>query len=87
MMNCPGGGMGAWMGSWALISLALLVLLVLLIIWLIRSMSPGGRGRTDQPQSQSQSHDETLEILRRRYAAGEIDEEEYHRRRNGLRGD
>lgn len=81
MMNCPGGGMGAWMGLWALISLALLVLLILLIIWLIRGMSTGGRGRTNQPP------DDPLEILRRRYATGEIDEEEYHHRRNSLRGD
>lgn len=80
-MNCP-GGMGAWMGLWGLISLALLVLLILLIIWLSRTMFASSRSRGEQLPRPA---DDTLDILRRRYAAGEIDDEEFHRRRNNLR--
>lgn len=87
------GGMSAgvaiWMGLWGLISLAILVLLILLIIRLIHSLrAMNGRSQTQLSSSehgQLQSPDEALDVLRRRYAAGEIDEEEYQRRRDGLR--
>jgi putative membrane protein len=53
------------------------VLAVVGIIWLVR--------RTDTPRPGPVTGRETPEeLLRRRYAAGEIDEDEYERRRSGL---
>ena len=72
------GGHMAWMGvSWFL-SLAVLVLLV----WFIaRVVSPGagpgtgGVGQVESPET----------ILKRRYANGEIDREDYQRRLEDIR--
>lgn len=69
-----GGGMMMWMVLWALVGLALLALAVAGVVWLVRHSSPA-TGR--QPESAE-------EILKRRYAAGEIDEEEFERRRAGV---
>jgi putative membrane protein len=69
-----GGGMMMWMVLWALVGLALLALAVAGVVWLVRHSAPE-TGR--QPESAE-------EILKRRYAAGEIDEEEFERRRAGL---
>jgi len=68
------GGMVAGMALSGLITLALLVLIVVTIIWLIRNMTPGQR------------RDPALEELRRRYAAGDIDQEEFRTRKADLRG-
>lgn len=74
-----GLGMGLWMALWGLIALALLVVLILAIVWLLRALfRPAGHA--------GQPRDEAEDVLRRRYASGEIDEEEYQRRRDGLRG-
>ncbi|MGH3814614.1 MAG: SHOCT domain-containing protein [Pseudonocardiaceae bacterium] len=74
-----GLGMGLWMALWGLIALALLVVLILAIVWLIRALF--------RPAAHSgQRRGEADDVLRRRYAAGEIDEEEYQRRRDALRG-
>lgn len=71
------GGMGLWMLLWVLVGIAVLVLAVVGIIWLVR--------RTDSRRPDPPTHRETSqELLRRRYAAGEIDEEEYERRRSRL---
>ena len=74
-----GGGMGGMMGTgmaismllWTLVGLALLVLAVVAIVWLVRRTRPdSGTGRDDGAEG----------LLRRRYAAGEIDDDEFHRR-------
>lgn len=71
------GGHMAWMGVSWVVSLAVLVLLV----WFMaRVMMPGGGTRTgftpaDSPET----------ILKRRYAGGEIDREEYQRRLEDIR--
>lgn len=71
------GGMGLWMLLWALVGLAVLVLAVVGVVWLVR--------RTDTPRPAPAIDRETPEeLLRRRYATGEIDEDEYLRRRSGL---
>jgi putative membrane protein len=70
------GMMGGWMLLWVLIGVALLVLAVLAAIWLARRLSPGQRDETPGHQ----------ELLRRRYAAGEIDREEYLRMQRDLSG-
>ena len=66
------GGMLAWMAVSGLISLALLMLIVVTITWLIRNMSPDRR------------RDSAIEELRRRYAAGHIDQKELRNRRAAL---
>jgi putative membrane protein len=69
-------GIAFWVGLLALIFLG--------IRWLLRqdrASSQGSGGRTGTP-----SAEDPLEILRRRYAAGEIDDEEYARRRKTLTG-
>lgn len=77
-MECLGGasmaGMMGWMLTWGLVGVTLLVAIVLGTVWLVRR---GGAStdRVDSPE----------EILRRRFAAGEIDEDEYFRLQAGLR--
>lgn len=72
-----GGMMGA-MGAWALLVtatlLAILVVTVLAGVWLVRSLKQDRR--SGGPQGEGSPHD----VLRRRYAAGEIDDDEYERR-------
>ncbi len=69
------GGMMMWMLIWGLVGLAVLVLAVVGIVWLVR------RSGTTQHPPLVESPEE---ILRRRYAAGELDEDEFLRRRAGL---
>lgn len=75
MMMDHMGGMMAWMLLWGLIGLALLILIIVAIIWLIRHMRTDPATRPDPAE----------EELRRRYAAGDIDNEEYQRRKSALR--
>lgn len=71
------GGMGLWILVWAIAGLAVLLLAVAGTIWLVR--------RTETPSASGHAPVETAEeLLRRRYAAGEIDEDEYDRRRDRL---
>jgi putative membrane protein len=66
------GSMGSWMVLWPVAGIIVLVLLVRLV-----AGSTGGFSRRD---------DETPEpILKRRYAKGEIDSEEYQHRLADLR--
>ena len=71
------GGMMLGMLIWGLLGLALLALAILATIWLIRGLT----GRSE-PGSTYESPED---ILRRRYAAGELYEDEYVSRRSGLR--
>jgi putative membrane protein len=71
-----GGMMGAWMVFGVLFALALLVLVVLASIWLAKRLSPGRTEMSTGPE----------EVLRRRYAAGEIDREEFLRTQRDLSG-
>ena len=66
------GPMMGWMWIWSLVGLAVLVLLV----WLVVRLTGGGRDGTGASSARR--------ILDDRYARGEIDEEEYRRRRAGL---
>ncbi|MBV7700692.1 SHOCT domain-containing protein [Streptomyces sp. TRM70350] len=70
-------GMGAWMALWGLVGLVLLALFIVGLVWLIRSLT---RDAASKPANVETPQD----ILRRRYAAGEIDEEEYLRRLSGV---
>lgn len=74
MMN--GWEMSGWGWGWMTIwSLLLIVLIGLLIAAALRN-SPGSRSST--------VGDSAMAVLRRRYAAGEIDEAEFNRRRAEL---
>jgi putative membrane protein len=72
--------MQAWMALWGLIGAAVLVLAVTATIWLIRR--PGNAVEPDDREHPAMESPE--EVLRRRYAAGEIDEDEYLKRMSGL---
>ncbi len=79
-----GYGMGGWGGLGGISSLLLLVLLVIGGIYLWRALE----GRRDHPlhgpDSTPPQEDSALRILRERYARGEIDKDEYDRRKEGL---
>ena len=72
------GGMMAGMGLlwlfWAVLGLLLIVLVVLAIVWLVRSLN--GQRATGR--------DDAELVLRREYASGRIDQDEYERRRAHL---
>ncbi len=78
------GGFGfMWIAGFAITVLfwgLIIAALVLGIRWLIRA-DQRGRGLPPAPHSE-----DPLEILRQRYARGEIDDEEYQRRRKVLTG-
>lgn len=72
------GGMG-WMWLWWLLILIGVPALVVGILWLVRT--GGDRGRASGPRMST-----ARQILDERFARGEIDEEEYRRRRRELDG-
>jgi len=53
------------------------ILLIVVVVWAVRAMSFAGRSGSDSDKS-------PLEILRKRFARGEIDEEEFERKRKLL---
>ena len=72
-------GVAFWVGLIALIFLG--------IRWFLRQERGGSQGSAGgQGVAGGPAGEDPLEILRRRYAAGEIDDEEYARRRKTLRG-
>lgn len=81
------GMMGGWMLLWAVVGIALLVVAVLAAIRLIKHGSPVGAGATATAPGERGDVASAQELLRRRYAAGEIDREEYLRMQGDLSGD
>lgn len=71
--DMTGWGWG-WMSLWTLVAI---VLVALLVAALIRSSTFSGSGVSD---------DSAMAVLRRRFAAGEIDEAEFQQRRAKLEG-
>ena len=63
---------------WAAFVVLVLVLIVLAIRWLLRSERGGA------PPPPALQGPDPLQILRERYARGEIDDEDYERRRKTL---
>ncbi|NIS60224.1 MAG: SHOCT domain-containing protein [Proteobacteria bacterium] len=72
-----GYGMG-WL--WHIIMIAFWIAVIVGIVFLIRWLviSPGTGGRA------ARSEDSALEILKRRYARGEIDKQEYEEKKKDL---
>lgn len=66
------GWMNGWMGLVVVLVLALVVLAVVATIWLIKHLNGSGTA------------DEHAKVLERRYAAGDIDREEFLQRREDL---
>ena len=90
-----GGNLGivelVMVAVWIAVVIAVIVLLFLGIRWLLRQ--GGSQAGTPPPLTPpapsmpaAPRPDDPLEILRQRYARGEIDEEEYERRRRTLAG-
>ena len=72
---------GGWMWFGTIVStlfaLVLLIVLVLAAVWLYRQVTGRGGGGPG-------TGDEALEVLRTRYATGQIDEEEFRRMKREL---
>jgi putative membrane protein len=66
-------------GGWWLLGLSLMVLfwiaIILLVIWVVHSLFP---------RQKLSGHDQALETLRQRYAAGEINAAEFEQARSRL---
>lgn len=74
-MHGSWGGMGGWGGLWmALFWILVLVGLVAAVRWVL-----GPRGRGGVPHGES-----ALDILKKRYARGELSREEYERMKREL---
>lgn len=81
------GMMGGWMLLWTLVGIAVLVVAVLAAIWLIKHRSPARPDTTPTALGKRNEVASAQELLRRRYAAGEIDREEYLRMQRDLSGE
>jgi putative membrane protein len=78
-------------GAWGIVGLVVMaifwILVITLIVLGIRWLIRAGGGPSGGPGAgSSRRPDDPLEILRQRYARGEIDDEEYERRRKLLSG-
>ncbi len=75
------GGFNMWGGLFMLLEgLVVIVLFVVLIGWLLRK----GSAERGASSGQRRGSDRALEILRQRYARGEIDQEEFDHKRREL---
>jgi putative membrane protein len=83
MMIGPHGGMLPFAILGGIAWLAILAGIVLLVIWAVRALPSSSLMRSGTPAT-GQS---PLDILARRFAAGEISAEEYQRMRDILRGE
>ena len=60
-----------------LLGILFMVGIVLLIVWLVRQSGAGNAGSSDREET-------ALDILKKRYAKGEIDKEEFERMKRDL---
>lgn len=79
---------GGWGGGWGMMGgfgagwtmLVLMILVPVLVVWAIVALVRGSNGNTGQV-GQSES---AMDILKKRYARGEISKEEFEERKNNL---
>lgn len=88
-MGHYGYGMNGWFGGyWLLAPLAFVIVVVAVVYFLVRdgdgSRAGGPRRRDDAGQGGVPREDSALRVLRERYARGEIDQEEFERRKHDL---
>jgi putative membrane protein len=76
--HMDGFGAGQWIAM-SIMMVLLVGLLVALVVWLVRSTSQPSRGAPPAATSSAE------QVLAERFARGEIDEEEFTRRRALLR--
>jgi len=68
------GNQGCMGGFMWIFWIAIIVGIILLVKWIVQQNRPGGQ----------QQGENSLEILKKRYARGEIDKEEYDRKKKDL---
>jgi putative membrane protein len=72
-----GNGMGTGMGLWLLLGMLILAVvipgIVLLMVWFMQKTVGGAKSR-----------DSSMEILKMRYARGEISREEFEEKKNDI---
>jgi putative membrane protein len=73
-----GGYGGGWVGGILMVIfwIAVIIGIIFLIRWLVQSTSAGGHG--------ARSEESALEILKKRYARGEIDKKEFEQKKKDL---
>jgi putative membrane protein len=70
-----GDGMGVWMLFSLVFWILVIVGIVLLVVWVVQKALGGGAGGTEGS---------ALEILKKRYASGEISKEEFEEKKRDL---
>jgi putative membrane protein len=70
-----GDGMGIWMLFSLVFWILVIVGIVLLVVWVVQKAVGGGAGGTEGS---------VLEILKKRYARGEISKEEFEEKKRDL---
>ena len=78
-----GGGWGIFGWLWMIVPLLFWGGLIALVVWAVMRIFPGQRVGGEPQERGAQSAEE---ILRERFARGEIDAEEYEERRRFLHG-
>ncbi len=84
MHDMMGGGWGVGMLAVGLVWLLVLAALVVGLVWLVRAAS-GGNSRGPLPPARHEG-EHPHDVLRRRYAAGELSREEFERMKRELGG-
>jgi putative membrane protein len=75
------GGFGMGFGSFGFLWMAIFwLVIVVAAIWLVGNLFP----RSDRGQSPANAPESAVDILKRRYARGEIDRDEFEATRQGL---
>lgn len=73
--NMMGAGMGGWMLLNMVVSFVLILGIVLLVAWAVQRAGKSGFGRTE---------DSAVEILKKRYARGEINKAEFEEKKRDI---
>ena len=83
-------GMHTWQGGWfgwimgPLMMIAFFVVIIVVAVLIVRWLGGAGHGAIHPPPAST--HKSPLDILRERFAAGDIDKEEFEERRRVLEG-